>query len=303
MTVKQIFKTMTAGAFAAGLIAAAVAYLSAVNVTGRVPSGAVLTGNRFPVDDGRSGEAFTFAFYSDPQSNDYVHSRICDAILRARPLFVVCGGDFVHDPDDLEQWRGFLESSWKIRRSLPWLPVRGNHDRGSLFRTDLDWPEGRTWYSFDIRHAHFTVVDMEEGFGPETPQGRWLIRDLERASSRPFTIVFHHKAVVSSGRYFAGGYTEPLELLHPLFVRNGVDLTFCGHEHFYERLQKDGMTYVVAAGAGGFTRPAAKPHENSLVFAGRHHYCLVTVCAAHMSVVALDPEGKVIDQFTVLPRD
>ena len=279
------------------------AWLSARNVTRRVPPGAELLGNTFPADDRKAGVPFTFAFYSDPQSNDYGHSRVCDAIIAWKPSFTLCGGDFAHDPNDKEQWKGFLESSWKLRRSMPWLPVRGNHDHSDSIWTDLDWPGGRGWYSFDFRHAHFTVIDMEEPrLDADTPQGAWLIRDLEAAATRPLTFAFVHPSVVSSGRYFAAGHLRPLEFLHPIFKRTGVDLVFSGHEHFYERLKYEGMTYVVAAGGGGFIRQPARTHESRLVLVRKHHYCLVSVHPSHAAVMAIGLDGSIIDQFAVFPR-
>jgi predicted phosphodiesterase len=40
------------------------------------------------------------------------------------------------------------------------------------------------------------------------------------------------------------------KLVEPLFVENGVDVVFAGHEHFYERLKpQKGINYFTAGGS------------------------------------------------------
>lgn len=298
---------MSAGKLlAAGLVAVALTtVLAALRPPDPPPLAALLAAgdtNRFPADDGKKGEPFTVAFYSDPQGNPDVHARICRAVLDLAPRFVVMGGDAVNESESESEWVDFLQASAPLRARLPYLPVNGNHDAGGLTRRVLRVPGGSTWYARTVRHLRIVVLDTEVDTGPDSPQGRWARHELACAMACPFTVVFHHKPVISSGRYFSESDRAPLRDLNPLFLEYGVDLSFCGHEHFYERLEADGLTYVVADGGGAFRREPSLHHPGRKVLRTRYHYCVARVFADRIEVRTLGLSGDTLDAFTVHPR-
>ena len=296
-------RRMTAACLAAGFMGLA---LGAAGCRPAPELAEVLQGkkaNRLPDPGEAFTPPFTFVFYSDVHANRSVHGRLCAAVLEHRPRFVVCGGDCVYHAERDEEWVDFLLSSAKLRAEIPYLAVRGNHDVGSpRFGEIFRLPGGSRWYSLDLGPLHLTVIDTESEMGPESEQGRWLARDLAAAKQRPFTVVCHHRPVYASGKYFKFGDRAVLKHANPLFLEHGVDLSLCGHEHFYERLEADGLNYIVADGAGGSLRERSLEHPASRVLVSRHHYLVLTLHADRIEGVARDLEGEVFDRFTVKPR-
>src|SRR5262249_61791186 len=47
-----------------------------------------------------------------------------------------------------------------------------------------------------------------------------------------------------------GGQPELREMWTPIFERYGVDAVFSGHDHVYERSEKNGIRYFVSGGGG-----------------------------------------------------
>jgi tartrate-resistant acid phosphatase type 5 len=79
---------------------------------------------------------------------------------------------------------------------------------------------------------------------PLADQRVWLAEEV-RASDACWDIVVMHHPPFSSGSHH-GSYPE----MRWQYAEWGVDMVFAGHEHSYERLQIDGVSYVVN-GAGG----------------------------------------------------
>ena len=54
--------------------------------------------------------------------------------------------------------------------------------------------------------------------------------------------------------------------LHELFVENGVSLVAAGHDHVYDRKEKDGVTYVIDGRTGGQSVPGGSGNGHSLCY-------------------------------------
>jgi hypothetical protein len=132
-------------------------------------------------------------------------------------------------------------------------PSLGNHDLltndGQPYFDYFTLPGNERYYDFIWGPVHLYALDNldsePDGVGSSSIQADWL-KDRLAASSSPWNIVYMHYPPYSSG---AHGST--LWARWP-YGEWGADAVLAGHDHTYERLFVDGMTYFVN-GTGGFT--------------------------------------------------
>lgn len=191
--------------------------------------------------------------------------------------FVLHGGDLVETPLP-SHWEFFFRSLAPVLRSAPLVPVLGNHERDSItYYQHFALPPGggrldKRWWT--LRWGDVVVVGLDSN--ARRPQDYldqvdWLRKSLSGPEPHRF-VVLHHPVFSSDATYGPGA--EGLQTLwHPMFVELGVDLVFSGHAHNYERIERDGVTYLVVGGGGANLYPlAATRVEGSLVGVEGHHF-------------------------------
>ena len=113
-------------------------------------------------------------------------------------------------------------------------------------------------------------------------------------SDRPFTCVYFHNPVYSSG---AHGSTLYLRLIwKPIFDYFDVDIVFNGHDHNYERGVIGNTNYIVTGGGGAPLRDVGSSwwtihSEKSF------HYCYISSNSSELTFRAYRDDGTVIDSF------
>jgi hypothetical protein len=117
----------------------------------------------------------------------------------------------------------------------PWITPLGTDAKvAARFRaaTDDSYPNIDA-YSFDYGPAHFVVLNDNRTMNIEAPAfTKWLRGDL-RTSKAPWKFVCYHiPGFHSSKQHYAEQQIRPLQ---PLFEESGVDMTFAGHVHNYQR--------------------------------------------------------------------
>jgi len=158
---------------------------------------------------------------------------------------------------------GWMTNMTDIWNENPYMLLPGNHEHScgsgtctpgqvnfSSFRLRYNMPHDETdsatnmHYSFDYSFVHFVNVDTEtypggpeeKGSGPFGNQTEWLIKDLTAANlnraERPWVLVGGHRQWFSTGM----GIEAQIKYFAPIFEQYKVDIVFCGHIHWYERL-------------------------------------------------------------------
>jgi tartrate-resistant acid phosphatase type 5 len=184
-------------------------------------------------------------------------------------------------------------------------PALGNHDWYSQNGAQpyLDYfttlPGNRRYYDVALGTVHFFMVDSEaeepDGIDVGSTQAQWLQAALA-ASHECFNVVLFHHPPYCSGD---PTYVEP-RMRWP-FAAWGADVVLVGHQHLYERLEVDGLTYVVDGLGGALNRFlffATQP--GSLVRYNDDFGALyVEVFDEHMAFTFRDTRGGVVDRFDI----
>jgi len=267
-------------------------------------------------------EPLTFAVISDTQWQWTGVNRIqkvaeamaCD---RAAFHFVLHCGDLVETPTP-EHWRFFFTSLEPILRWAPLIPVLGNHERDSLsYYQHFVLPPGggrlgKRWWA--LHWGDVVVVGLDSN--AKTPQDYreqldWARNNL--SGPEPYKIVVFHHPVFSSDAAYGPGSEGLQKLWHPVFAELGVDLVFNGHAHNYERIVRDGVTYLVVGGGGANLYSLSPTRVEGSLFGDNEHYFYVVVRAdesgltvrvmkvARLRAGEIIPELGILEEFT-LPK-
>jgi hypothetical protein len=257
-------------------------------------------------------ESATYTFYTSFQKDDdmrfvvYGDSRggwdnwastkiVAQAIEAIHPPFVISTGDLVDNGRNADDWVDFFTASPFVHNST-FYPVLGNHESYSkLYFSYFSLSHNERWYSFDDGPVHFIGLDSNPRNAYRLVQLIWLVHDL-RTNSQPFTIVFFHHPLYSSGPH--GNATLLRMIWKPIFEHFTVDIVFNGHDHDYERSVVNGIPYVVTGGGGAPLYDVG--HSPWTLYSEKtYHYCLLTANSSLLTFEAIKPDGTVFDSFMI----
>ncbi len=229
---------------------------------------------------------FTFVHVTDlhiqPELRAAEGCRQCfDAINRARPDFVLAGGDLVFDtlaaPYERARLLFDLYRDTVKRLEAPLYNTLGNHDVFGVYERSGVSPAhpeygkkmyedriGRRFYSFDFRGWHFVVLDSI-GLTPgrryigliDEEQIEWLRQDLEKTGkAAPLVAVTHVPLATGIMQWMpnhdptmivVNNASPVLELLHQYNIKAVLQ----GHTHVCERLEYRGCQYLTSGSVCG----------------------------------------------------
>lgn len=267
-------------------------------------------------------EPFTFLYFGDAQTRiravlPRVVRKACETAPQAR--LVIHAGDLINNHDRDEQWGEWHESSAWMHRSIPALPVPGNHEHGRgadgnrritanwrpQFTLPLNGVAGieETNYFVDFQGVRFVALNSNEKLAE---QAAWLDRLLENHPNRWTVVVFHHP-VYSGAR--GRDNKEVRELWQPVFDRRGVDLVLNGHDHVYARTRlvrgdggkEGGTVYVVSVSGAKMYDGKANPMMEKIVRQTQFFH-VIRVDGDALTFEARTARGALADSFRIEKR-
>ena len=145
-------------------------------------------------------------------------------------------------------------------------PALGNHDweAGDLspYLQYFNLPGNGRYYDVAQGPVHLFALDTDarepDGITADSIQGRWLQAALA-SSQAPWKIVYMHHPPFASAKK-----PMPKEVDWP-YAAWGASLVISGHKHFYERLEHDGIPYIINGLAGAEIAKFGKSHDDSIV--------------------------------------
>ncbi|MFQ5589707.1 MAG: endo alpha-1,4 polygalactosaminidase [Phycisphaerae bacterium] len=193
-------------------------------------------------------------------------------------------------------------------------PTPGDHDWGDTcddpgglddylryFTLPSENSGNERYYDFRRGPIHFFSIHAiqgcePDGTGADSLQAQW-VREAAAASNATFKVAFLHKPPYSSGDRHVG---EGVHMRWP-WREWGFDLIISGDDHVYERILRDGVTYIIN-GLGGVDIHGFLdvPVEGSQVrFAENYGAMRVEASDDRLTAEFITIDNLVIDEFTI----
>lgn len=184
-------------------------------------------------------------------------------------------------------------------------PSLGNHDWYTLnAQPYLDYftlPGNERYYDFIKGNVHFFSIDSDhnepDGRDSSSVQAMWLKNALYNSSSDYNIVYFHHAPYSSSS-----SHGSDQEMQWP-FKQWGASVVLAGHDHTYERIFRDSMTYIVNGLGGRSIYSFGTPVQGSVI-RYNNNYGAMIVRAYDDSLVSrfYSISGNLRDYFILYPK-
>lgn len=255
------------------------------------------------------------AVIGDYGSDDAAEAQVAAQVAGWKPDLVVTVGDNNY-PDGAAEtidrnigkyygafiapYRGAFGAGATANRFFPAL---GNHDwRTAGAQPYLDYfelPGNERYYEVARGSVDLFFLDSDpqepDGITRDSVQARWLRDALARSTAQHRWVLFHHPP------YSSGPHGPNLELQWP-FRAWGATAVFSGHDHDYERLEVDGMPYVVVGTGGKHLYAFRDPLPGSQVrIAGRHGALRIEVTRKSADAEFASTSDATSDRFALPP--
>jgi predicted phosphodiesterase len=215
---------------------------------------------------------------------------------------VIMLGDNIYgsqNPQDFDRkfaipYKPLLDKDVKFYAAL------GNHDNQEN-RFYKPWNMGgERFYTFKKGDVRFFVLDTDY---VDPKQREWIASELKSSTDAWKIVYFHHPLYSSGGRH--GSETDLRAFLEPLFVQNGVDVVFQGHDHIYERTKpQQGITYFVSGSAGKLRRGDLRKSDITAAgFDQDQSFMIVEIDKDDMHHQTITRSGKTVDSGVLKRRE
>jgi predicted phosphodiesterase len=267
------------------------------------------------------GERTPFRFIAAGDSRGgYVSiQKHAERLNREGARFWIFNGD-MNNKGTQAEWDQWFTSMKEICTVTSIMPVQGNHEKlAEVYYKNWVLPRmenladeyiERNW-AFTYGNVRVIGLDSNTEFTVVSAKP-FLEVELAKASQDPdidwIIVQYHHPAYSASTSH--GSTTRVQKIWVPLFEKYGVDLSFSGHDHDYERtvpirnnqeVTEGGVVYVVA---GAFFAPGYTNGKNWFTKVSHHgskaNYVILDVNGKTLNATAYSGDGtEVLDQFTL----
>jgi hypothetical protein len=198
-------------------------------------------------------------------------------------------------------YKGSYGSSATENRFFPTL---GNHDwysqNAAAYLDYFTLPGNERYYDVVFGDVHFFALDSDErepdGITADSVQANWL-RQTVATSKQAFNIVAMHHPPFSSGPH--GNNTA----MQWPYAEWGIDLVLAGHDHGYERIEQNGITYVVSGLGGASIYSYGDGVPGSLVrYASQYGATLLEADSQEMRISFFNVDGQLVDSARLKAR-
>ncbi len=264
----------------------------------------------------KAGDPFRFLVIGDtnPTLGDNT-TKVLAHTVPMNPDFTLHGGDIQYYESTLETWAAWFPLMAPLLRVGAFQAAIGNHEYEKpdeyaqytlRFFGGSGADEGDGYYRFSSGGITFLSINTQDPVTPNSPQGQWLLMELIAATKTPgfrASVVYFHKPFLTCGD--TGDDLAAEQSWAPTFVQYKVPLVFQAHMHGYERFEKDGVTWVTAAGGGGNivapNKNTSRAYCDTRKAAGDYYNAtIVDVDATGFNGKTIDTEGAVRDTFTTV---
>jgi predicted phosphodiesterase len=235
--------------------------------------------------------------------------------------FVIHTGDLVYkveENDDAAE--AFIAKYYRpfstILHEIPIYPVPGNHEFDAAARwrgvpcyyaafpqltggISGSGDEYRRYYALELGKVQFLFLNSQDLFQGQgiSAQTLWL---EERLNDDRFVISLPvlHIPPFTSGLHLNDGVFIAREWV-PLFGPDHVPIVLSGHDHNYQRLFVNGITYVVSGGGSRVLYSLSDPHPGSMFFSATSHFVLLSLYQDRLELEAISVDDEVLDSVVI----
>lgn len=246
---------------------------------------------------------------SDASFGDEVTQHFVNEMAIGELDFVLHLGDVVDEPEwGVDPYASYAEKYFTpfapLLQQMPVYTVPGNHDYDADIRYE-DAPfyfhalRDEQYYKLEYNDLRFILLDAMTMWGMpgREEQDTWLAEQLEDKDT--VTIPVFHIAPYSSSSVHPEDSKPFQNFWVPQFEDANVPLVFSGHFHHYERLNVNGITYIVAGGGSEVTYALGNYLPESEVVSRISHYILMEVWEDTIRLIAIDKTGHIVDDVSI----
>ena len=287
------------------LVAAGLGVLAPALTTAQAPAAGALP---LPLKDG----SLRFMVMGDTGTADpgqYETGREMAAMRQQFPFeFVIMVGDNIYGSDSAADYTKKFETPYKplLDAGVKFYASLGNHDNPNQASYNLFNMGGQRYYTFrgspggvgKLTHGGVRFFALDSNY-LRKEQLDWLTKELGSSGS-DWKICFFHHPLYSSGKTH-GSALETRATLEPIFVKNGVNVVFTGHDHIYERVKLEQGIQHFVIGSGGSLRKGDLTKTDMTVkgYDQDYVFMLVEIAGDEMYFAAFTRKGQVIDSGVV----
>ncbi|NOR88652.1 MAG: hypothetical protein GQ524_00205 [Anaerolineales bacterium] len=251
--------------------------------------------------------------------------QLAEEMASLHPELVIHTGDLVYnvyqDPSPPQAFiRKFYQPLADLLHAAPIYPVFGNHEgyedaywrdqpfyyaafpplENSYGGDDFGGMLGRReWYAFRQNDYQFIFLNSQQFYSLDLreEQNAWLQERLGGSTSTTNIVVFHIPPFTSG---FHPDDGIPIrQAWIPLFEEANVALVLSGHDHNYERLELNGITYIVSGGGSNILYDKRDTREESEFFTAKSHFVILEFFPDRIGLKAYGLGGEVLDSYTI----
>ncbi len=234
-----------------------------------------------------------FAVLGDSRSDLQINREVLRQIILDEPKIVLHTGDMVANGDIESQWTEVFPLYQPFFEKKNLYHVCGNHEAGHCTRNIVRKALGndRSFYSVDFQNFTFLALDSNQ---ITAEQIQWL---SHLPVGRKYIPFLHHPAYpILSGH---SGHEPVVKNFIPQFKRLGVKLVFTGHNHGYDRNEKDGIVYITAGGGGAPLYPCGSFSGAKQACVSNYHYVRCKTEKESIQCQTKLMDGSLVDEVTI----
>jgi predicted phosphodiesterase len=261
----------------------------------------------------------------DSGFGEEVTYQLAEELASHHPVWVIHTGDLVYnvyeDPSPPQAFiRKFYQPLADLLHAAPIYPVFGNHEgyedaywrdqpfyyaafpplENSYGGDDFGGVSGqREWYAFTHGDYQFIFLNSQQFYSLDLreEQNAWLQERLGGSTSTTNIVVFHIPPFTSG--YHPDDGIPIRQAWIPLFEEANVALVLSGHDHNYERLELNGITYIVSGGGSNKLYSKRDTREESEFFTAKSHFVILELFPDRIGMTAYGLGGEVLDHYTL----
>jgi hypothetical protein len=244
-----------------------------------------------------------FVVIGDTGTGSHQQHELADVMMRYRQVFpfefVLLMGDNMYGSEKTVDYKGKFEDVYRplLDQKVRFYAALGNHDDSNQRFYEFFNMEGQEYYQFKKGNVSFYSLNSNY---MDKKQIDWLNEKLAADKSEWKVAYFHHPPYSSGAAH--GSDTKLREIVEPIFLKNGVNVVFAGHEHFYERIKPQKGVYYFISGSGGKLRKGDVKQGSPLTdkaYDRDMSFMLLEVAGDQMYFQVISRTGETVDSGVI----